>query len=396
MPMITFGIVGQFFNDIRRIQSTRDNIKNVVSGIDKVTKKRKIIKGVHFFTHEDIYFHHLIREIAAYYELNRPFDIIIDDFTMKAYIVIDRMYHIREYLRNLEIKRKMSVFKKWTGQLVYEMLLCWCHGFFHNDIKPGNVMTDDDENAHLIDFDIITNINAMEPIYTAGYRAPELYNNVVIKANDLYMNAREYYKDNKMATSYDGYKCEIWSLANTLLSSWRGRNVCQIMSFTDFIMVHKQFKGVSSSDVIQILPYDAHSEHNLRNYFNDYVDDDKDDLIDLFTKMLYLEPDNRISHRDLMVHSFLSDNEDLKNLNFDLMSKMFYQIIKNPTKVKKYFMSKLPEHFSDDLKRLCCAYVIDSISESGDSTIRVFDDYEPHEKIEILSHIINMENLHIK
>ncbi|KAG0671635.1 hypothetical protein C6P45_000126 [Maudiozyma exigua] len=165
----------------------------------------------------------------------------------------------------------------------------YCHetGIYHCDIKPENIVLDNDNNAYLCDFGLATTNPNLSPNTNVGstyYIAPEKI---------LYFNDHE-----SQSTKLPTKTGDVWSLGILLINLICIRN--------PWLKAHQTedktfFHFVKDSNVLQkILPL-------------------SDDLYNLLVKVLQINPFKRISIDELMkevclIKSFTNDNGPLSNV----------------------------------------------------------------------------------
>lgn len=129
-------------------------------------------------------------------------DIFNNDF---IYIVMDYYPKTLRDLFRMDFDERMSLFGKLAYQLcsvlsvIHKMNLC------HRDIKPMNILIDDDNNVHLADWGLAKILNGQkddEEVNTLWYRPPELLTD-------------------KMKT-YEASPTDMWALGITLLDYING------------------------------------------------------------------------------------------------------------------------------------------------------------------------------
>lgn len=189
-------------------------------------------------------------------------------------------------------------------QLLHSLLECNSRYIVHRDIKPDNILIDDNYNIKLCDFGLSAIqytdlIPTLYPIQTIWYRAPEVL-----------LNIGEYSK-----------KIDIWSIGIVMIDL-----VLQQMGFLSYIdninQVHDQMKQFIRHLGV---PREGISNFWLNKKYNRFlkkyniIDDsyefkqllsrknlDKNG-IDLLFKMLDFNPDTRISVEEAINHPFFTD-----------------------------------------------------------------------------------------
>jgi serine/threonine protein kinase len=161
-----------------------------------------------------------------------------------------------------------DLIKKWMRQLVSAVSYIHSKGVLHNDIKPANILLDENNNIFLCDFGGAQKMSEVKEMkyYTPAYCAPELLSGLV-KRNSM------------IATT----KTDIWSLGCVLYFLLTGEDLFFTNSVTDVL------EGIEQSDFADFV--------NLVFY------DKEGDL--LLSRMLEIDPEKRATLEEIANHPYL-------------------------------------------------------------------------------------------
>eukprot|EP00347_Sterkiella_histriomuscorum_P024516 403330837 len=198
-------------------------------------------------------------EIAIMKKLNHPNVVslieVLDDPTH------DKLYIIMEYLPNGSLMKKLSKTKNSNLQLMHE-----CAGVIHRDIKPDNLLLDEQDRLKISDFGVsfLMENGSDEIATTAGsnyFFAPEVC----------------------QGSTFKGRKSDIWAAGVTL-----------------YQMVFKKYPFTSNN-----IP-DLYNK--IQSKEPDYPPDSNVSLVDLLHKMFIKDANDRISLDDIMKHDWVTSN----------------------------------------------------------------------------------------
>ena len=170
----------------------------------------------------------------------------------------------------------------------------------HRDIKPQNILLDNDNSVRLVDFGISayvpenTNKIISEMSQTPIYAPPEVFTK----------------------KTYNPFSGDIWSLGVTFYYLFFGK---------------LPFNG---KDIFEL-------QQSILNDEPTYPDDFDPQLVDLIKKMLIKKPKNRISVKEIWDHPFLISfhmNSSMKSL-FEVSSKILNQFQFNYLKINQIQIS---------------------------------------------------------
>lgn len=200
---------------------------------------------------------------------------------------------------------------KWIIDICRALKFLHSKGILHGDIKPDNILVDDDNNCKLSDFGLSTVvdnqfINIFSKLYTKKYRPPEA------EYSRYYLSS------------------DIWALAITIKDILRDELRSDVFS-NNFILINKSLKKIIKK-MLSFNPEDRPSINKIYKYFNT-----------LYMKNLsdnYIHIDNRIkkqkleyktliscSHENIIYNSINKKNQQL--LNKDDMENIYHFLIIN-------------------------------------------------------------------
>jgi serine/threonine protein kinase len=180
-------------------------------------------------------------------------------------------------------------------------------GIHHNDIKPENIMIDDDDDGNmevkLIDFGLATwgGYRPDAPIVTIMYRPPELFYQYPYQMSDD-----------------DFGKIDVWSLGCSLFEFITGEYFAKWDK--DETKFHKAlFDNCGlDDDFKQKFPKCTFNtcKSRVRELITKHNDDIDDDFIDMLESMLNPNPKYRPTARELLSHAYFSDLLEIPTWKF--------------------------------------------------------------------------------
>ncbi|OMJ71086.1 hypothetical protein SteCoe_30790 [Stentor coeruleus] len=243
-----------------------------------------------------------IREISLLKELKHPNIVRLCDVIHTE----RKLTLVFEYL-DQDLKKLLDAYagqgldygtiKSYLLQLVRGVVHCHSHRVLHRDLKPQNLLINREGSLKLADFGLarafgIPVRSFTNEVVTLWYRPP-----------DVLMGSRNY------NTSVD-----IWSVGCIFAELFNGTPLFQGTSHGDQLKKIFKVMGTPNEETwpgISLLPeynrnYDRYPGENLRNL----VPRIDDVGFDLLSRMLQMNPINRISAADALNHPYLRDIPD--------------------------------------------------------------------------------------
>lgn len=169
--------------------------------------------------------------------------------------------------RRLEEPEARRIFK----QVVYGLAHCHCRSVLHRDIKLDNILLDNDGEIKICDFGVSRVIKKHQRITeqcgTPAYIAPEIISDV----------------------GYEGFSADIWSLGVLLYAMLCGT---------------VPFKAQNMHDLHQII---TNGYFEFPSHLNGILSPQSKDLI---TRMLVLDPSQRISIPEILSHDWMQHGSE--------------------------------------------------------------------------------------
>ncbi|OHT09782.1 Cell division control protein 2 like protein [Tritrichomonas foetus] len=203
-------------------------------------------------------------------------------------------FDLRKLLAHTKGPLKTNLQRSYGFQLLAGLYFLHTHRVIHRDIKPDNLLLDKEGHLKIGDFGLARFFTVPIRTFTDGvvtlwYRPPE-----VLLHNDFYE-----------------LSVDIWSAGCVMAEMARGTPLFRGDSEID--MVHKIFQifGTPTQETIECF-------HDLRNnkinYFSyepknlaDLVQSDDIWFVDLLSKMLCLDPANRITAKEALQHPYFNE-----------------------------------------------------------------------------------------
>ena len=212
--------------------------------------------------------------------------------------------NLYEAIKDRKNYLKESLIQWYTFQLLKALEFTHKNGIFHRDIKPENILLKD---YHLVlaDLGSCKGIKARQPfteyVSTRWYRAPECI----------------------MTNGYYNYKMDIWGAGcvlfemATLFPLFPGDNEIDQMIRIQNIL------GPPSEDVINLYKANSFDKENQTSLninikgkgFEKYLSHCNELFIDLLKKLLVYNPEERLSAKQALQHTYFQDITDNKYYN---------------------------------------------------------------------------------
>ena len=274
-----------------------------------------------------------------------------------GFIVMKKYHELQPIISSITNQGQLQeLFKKLFIQMILTIQALQDKFIKHGDIKPDNLMVDDDHNLKLIDFSNMIPYNFSKDksklsrdwaSCTLNFRAPEYCDNTYINVNDpghSIVSCERYYslKLSKHDREFSRKKTDIYSLALTFIEMYKPR-------------VYMQSYGPQ-----RVLPTHERISELLREVFNEWGESndsneiEKEQLIDLFQHMLSYSTIDRYDIDQVINHPFIQEScQDLIKL---YSFKYDEKSLLNPN-----YFDKWREVF---MKQLNNSIVVDTIEQS--------------------------------
>jgi serine/threonine protein kinase len=155
----------------------------VYKALDKTTGEYVALKKIKLEKEEDGVPSTAIREISLLKGLNHPNVVELKEvlYTIDClYLVFEYVtYDLKKYLRSLKNPPSAATVKKMVYQIIQAIDYWHAHRVMHRDLKPQNILVDEDGNIKLADFGLarafgIPIKTLTHEVVTLWYRAPEI------------------------------------------------------------------------------------------------------------------------------------------------------------------------------------------------------------------------------
>lgn len=194
-------------------------------------------------------------------------------------------YTMKKYAGTITDKKfEPGVAQKIMHQLLTAVEHAHANSIIHGDIKPCNILIDNENNIVLADWGLAISkkYNVGEPkdldIQTFNYRAPEIF----------------------AADAFYGCKIDIWSCGLVLFSLICGAHFIRWDTATNFIAKIVYLQSLDGTN------YDSDPKFNLANKF--YKENGGNtSLCDLLFKMLEIDPKKRITACEALEHPYFDN-----------------------------------------------------------------------------------------
>lgn len=155
----------------------------VYKALQKSTGEYVALKKIKLEKEEDGVPSTAIREISLLKGLSHPNVVELKEvlYTIDClYLVFEYVqYDLKKYLRSLKTPPSESTVKKMVYQIIQAIDYCHSHRVMHRDLKPQNILVDEEGNIKLADFGLarafgIPIKTLTHEVVTLWYRAPEI------------------------------------------------------------------------------------------------------------------------------------------------------------------------------------------------------------------------------
>jgi len=194
-----------------------------------------------------------------------------------------------------------------TFEILKGLLFIHSKGVIHRDLKPLNILVNDNWDVKLCDFgqsnvqtgEINKDYNLTKYVTTRYYRAPELYLN--FKCN------------------YDS-AIDMWSMGCTIAELFTKKVFVRANTTEDFLDFLVQMNGLPSKKIQDLignknfLMYMQDKEKTIkRKSMKELIPNAPDTAIDLISKLMRYDPEERPTAREALEHPFMQELYDPEN-----------------------------------------------------------------------------------
>ena len=273
-------------------------LKNTFNSIDQVNSLREI---------------QALKKLKGHKNIIKLYEVIFEESTGKASLVMELFdMNLYEAIKDRKTYLKDGIIQWYTYQLLKSIEITHKNGIFHRDLKPENILL---KENHLVlaDLGSCKGIMAKTPfteyVSTRWYRAPECI----------------------MTNGYYNYKMDMWGVGcvlfemATLYPLFPGDNEIDQMKKIENIL------GSPPEDVINLYKkysFDTDNEicisTNIKGKgFEKSLRHCDDLFVDLLKKLLVYNPEERLSAKQALQHSYFKD------INENILAIQDQSIIKN-------------------------------------------------------------------
>ncbi|CAD6235671.1 GSCOCG00007962001-RA-CDS [Cotesia congregata] len=272
---------------------------------DKITGKMVALKRIRLATETEGVPSTAIREISLLKDLTHPnivqlFDVVIGDVNKDLYLVFEYLQQdLKKFLDSMKVTSINAMHwsmlvKSYLHQLLKAISFCHKNLILHRDLKPQNLLIDDEGHIKLADFGLARSFGLPMRMYThevvtLWYRAPEIL----------------------LGTKLYSYAVDIWSLGCIFAEMATRRALFPGDSEID--QLFKIFRTLGTPDetiwpgVSQLPDY--------KSMFPKWDSRDLDEVVpnfdtnarDLFMKLLTYDPSKRVTAMNALSHPFFDD-----------------------------------------------------------------------------------------
>lgn len=262
---------------------------------DKLTGRLVALKKIRLETEREGVPSTAIREISVLKDLAHPnivqlFDVV--DANKHLYLVFEFLQQdLKKLLDSVKGGLEQPLVKSYLSQLLKAISFCHLRCVLHRDLKPQNLLIDGEGHIKLADFGLARTIGLPVRTYThevvtLWYRAPE-----VLLGSKLYTCA-----------------LDIWSLG--CIFAEMGTRRALFPGDSEIDQLFRIFRMLGTPDetiwpgVSQLTDYTSRFPKWEPSSIGDVLSSFDDDAKDLISKLLTYDPNQRITARKALCHSY--------------------------------------------------------------------------------------------
>lgn len=243
-----------------------------------------------------------LREIGLLKDLKHPNILRLLD----VQICETNLYLVFEHL-DLDLKKLLEkhrnglpipLVKSYMWQLLLGLAYCHAHRVLHRDLKLQNLLVDRKGNIKLADFGLARSIGLpirtyTHEVVTLWYRSPELL----------------------LKTTHYGPSVDLWSLG--CIFAEMQTNKILFPGDSEIDQIYRIFRTLGTPDEIswpdfRNMPDYRHFAKFKGRGVEHYIGDRDLDAVDLLSKFLTYDPNNRISAKQALAHPYLIGASEIK------------------------------------------------------------------------------------
>ena len=238
----------------------------------------------------------------------------LDDFTVgeKIYMVMEFVpRNLLEVIEEHECGLPKQMMRKIIFQLCKAISFIHSHGFIYRDIKPENLLIDEEGNVKLCDFGFGRHLQLSgeaaeltDYVATRWYRAPELLLGPPFEADS-----------GKIVRSAYGPEIDIWAIGCLMAELIDGEPLFAGDSDIDQLeKIQKALGRITSKQMKLFLtnpansgycfPFDNEPLETLRARYKQYLNPTEEDFLE---KMLIMDPEKRLTGEECLDHPYFAD-----------------------------------------------------------------------------------------
>ena len=236
-----------------------------------------------------------LKRLSTHSNIISLIEVLYDDLTGRLALVFALMeMNLYEAIKGRNTFLPEKKVKHWMYQVLKSLNFMHRNGIFHRDIKPENILLKDDNIIKLADLGSCKGIYSKPPfteyISTRWYRAPECL----------------------LTDGYYNYKMDIWGVGCVFFEML---SLFPLFPGDDEIDQVNKIHGILGSPNIEL--FNKMLSHSTRNDIiyekkvgvgiKKFLPNVSSECIDLINKMLIYNPDERITAKQALNHSYFKD-----------------------------------------------------------------------------------------